>query len=124
MCVFCFRSYSLLPSEPRNKNLAQEAAATLRLAGSHGTNGSRILAAEALGLACDAGDVRLASNVPHGDVLIHAAGQTSVLLGRERSTGGRDAGGEAVLVDFLGAVSWVLGLLDRGGDVLRSERGR
>lgn len=106
-----------------NTNLAQEAAATLGLASSHGGNGSRILAAETLGLSSDTRDVGLAGDVPHGDVLLHAAGQAGVLLGRERGTGSRNAGCEAVLVDFLVVVSFLL-VLCMVGDVLRSRRGR
>jgi hypothetical protein len=85
-----------------NTNLAQKATATLGLTGSHGGDGSRILAAETLGLGSNTGDVGLASDVPHGNVLLHTAGQACVLLSRERGTGGRNAGRETVLVDFLG----------------------
>lgn len=86
-------------------DLSEETAATLRLTGSHGGNGGSILATHALGLGANAGDVGLASDVPHGDVLLHAAGQAGVLLGREGRAGGRNASLETVLVDFLCAVS-------------------
>lgn len=83
-------------------DLAQDSAAALGHAGSHGGNGSSVLTTHTLGLHADTGNVGLACGVPHGDVLLHAARQAGVLLGRERGTGGRDAGLEAVLVDFLG----------------------
>lgn len=83
-------------------DLAQDSTAALGHAGSHGGNGSSILTTHTLGLHADTGNVGLACGVPHGDVLLHAARQAGVLLGRERGTGGRDAGLEAVLVDFLG----------------------
>lgn len=82
-------------------NLTEDSAATFGLAGGHRGNGGGILSTEALGLGADTGDVGAASDVPHGDVLLHAAGQAGVLLGRERGAGGRDAGLEAVLVHFL-----------------------
>lgn len=81
-------------------DLAQDSAAALGHAGSHGGNGSSVLTTHTLGLHADTGNVGLACGVPHGDVLLHAARQAGVLLGRERGTGGRDAGLEAVLVDF------------------------
>lgn len=86
-------------------NLAQDSAAALGHAGSHGGNGSSILTTHTLGLDADTGDVGLACGVPHGDVLLHAARQAGVLLGRERGTGGGNASLEAVLVDFLGLLS-------------------
>lgn len=45
--------------------------------------------------------VTAADDVPHVDVLLHAAGHAGVLLGGERRAGGGDAGIEAVLIDFL-----------------------
>lgn len=81
-------------------DLAQDSAAALGHAGSHGGNGSSVLATHTLGLHADTGNVGLACGVPHGDVLLHAARQAGILLGRERGTGGRNAGLEAVLVDF------------------------
>lgn len=81
--------------------LTEDSTATLGLAGGHRGNGGGILPAEALGLGANTGDVSAAGDVPHGDVLLHAAGQAGVLLGRERGTGGRDASLEAVLVHFL-----------------------
>ena len=45
--------------------------------------------------------VSAADDVPHVDVLLHAAGHAGVLLGGERRTRGGDTGIEAVLVDFL-----------------------
>lgn len=81
-------------------DLAQDSAAALGHASSHGGNGSSVLTTHTLGLHADTGNVGLACGVPHGDVLLHAAGQAGVLLGRERGTGGGNAGLEAVLVDF------------------------
>lgn len=83
-------------------DLAQDSTAALGHAGSHGGNGSSVLTTHTLGLHADTGNVGLACGVPHGNVLLHAARQAGVLLGRERGTGGGDAGLEAVLVDFLG----------------------
>lgn len=110
-CVFvsfasCFvLQYPCLLLIRRLIDLAHDSAAALGHAGSHGSNGSSILATETLGLHADTGDVGLACGVPHGDVLLHAARQAGVLLGRERGTGGGNAGFEAVLVDFLGLLS-------------------
>ena len=84
-------------------NLTEDTAATLGLTGSHGGNGGGVLSTHALGLGANTGDVGLAGDVPHGDVLLHAAGQAGVLLGRKGRARGRDASLEAVLVDFLGA---------------------
>lgn len=86
-------------------DLAQDSAAALGHAGSHGGNGSSVLTTHTLGLRADTGNVSLACGVPHGDVLLHAARQAGVLLGRERGSGGGNTGLEAVLVDFLRLLS-------------------
>lgn len=50
--------------------------------------------------------VSAADDVPHVDVLLHAAGHAGVLLGGDRRARGSDTGIEAVLVDFLNC-HWV-----------------
>ena len=51
------------------------------LLGTHGDQG-RSIAAHLLALLGHTGDVGAAGDVPHGDVLLHAAGQATALLGR------------------------------------------
>ena len=71
-------------------------------ASAHGNQGGGV-ATHLLALLGDAADVGAAGDVPHGDVLLHAAGQAAALLGRHGGTGGGDAGVVAVLIDFLDA---------------------
>lgn len=68
--------------------------------GAHRSNNAGI-ASHTLALNTNAVDVGAAGNVPHGNVLVHAAGQAGVLLSRHGGAGSRDTGLEAVLVHFL-----------------------
>lgn len=69
---------------------------------------TRGITSHALALGGDAGHVGAVGDVPHVDVLLHAAGQTGALLRRKGATRGGNAGVEAVLVDFLLSLALVL----------------
>ena len=59
------------------------------------------ITAHLLPLLVHAVHVAAADDVPHVDVLVHAARHAGILLGGEGRAGGGNTGIEAVLVDFL-----------------------